>query len=409
MKKNASKKKTTKGRSSKTGIKVPKNTEVVRSIGKLHKEIVHSIKISLKNGIAIGGILEKVKKELGHKNWGPWIKAYLPFSQRTATNYMSLFKHRKEIKTANVSDLQTAYRLISDPEKHHMSKARLENTNRRIKFANKKSNFKNPKNGKYENSVIAGDNYKVMQEMLSNGMARKYSGVVTSNPYNAGFHYSDEFDDDKPYDIYLKETLKPFKLFPKLLRKGARVVYIIGGVVRKKDKSDNSDYNYQIIDDLKAGVKKVAPKLRFLNQIIWDKSGRKNPLNKKWGSFASPKAPMTRSCFENILIWANEEFELENIENTTPDISQKEFEDWSWNVWKIAPYVTPGNPHPCSFPPKLIERVLKFYTYPNDLILDPYSGACITAKICKRLRRRFTCIDLNPNYCEYGAEQLKSA
>ena len=67
---------------------------------------------------------------------------------------------------------------------------------------------------------------------------------------------------------------------------------------------------------LKAGVKKVAPSLRFFNQIIWDKSGRKNPLNIKWGTFANPKAPMTRSCFENILIWAKEEFELDNIEKT---------------------------------------------------------------------------------------------
>ena len=160
---------------------------------------------------------------------------------------------------------------------------------------------------------------------------------------------------------------------------------------------------------MKAGVKKVAPKLRFFNHIIWDKSGRKNPLNIKWGTFANPKAPMTRSCFENILIWANEEFELENNENSTPDITDKEFKDWSWNIWKVAPYVTPGNPHPCSFPPKLIERLIKFYTFPNSRILDPYSGAGITAKVCKSLGRKFTCVDRNPNFCEYGSELVKTA
>ncbi len=401
--------KTKKGGKTVAVIRVPNNNEVVRSIKGLHTEILHSFKMSLKKGIALGEILTKTKKELGHNNWLPWVDKYLPFCSRSATNYRALYSYRKNLKSAKVSDLHSAYKLISEAKNYHRSITREETKKRRRSFADKKSDFKNSKSKKYDGRIIAGDNYKVMKRMLCDGMAGKYSGVVTSPPYNADFHYSDSFDDNKPYDDFLKETLKPFPLYTQLLRKGGRVIYIIGSVTKKKNRNDNGDYNHQIITDLLMGVKKVAPKLRLLNHIIWDKSGKKNPLNNKYGSFCSPKIPLTRCCFENILIWSNEEFELENIEKTKPDITEKEFKEWSWNVWKVAPYSKPGNPHPCSFNPKLIKRILKFYTYKNDLILDPYAGVSTTGVVCKNLGRRYTGIDLNANYCDYGSDLFQSA
>lgn len=109
------------------------------------------------------------------------------------------------------------------------------------------------------------------------------------------------------------------------------------------------------------------------------------------------------------MVWSNKQFELENIENTEPDITPEEFKQWAWSVWSVAAYTKPGNPHPCSYPSKLIERILKFYFWKNDLILDPYAGVSTTGVVCKKLSRRFTGIDLNPNYCQYGSELIKSA
>jgi len=389
--------------------KVPRNKEVVSSIKKLHQEIMNSFRMSLKNGIALGKILTNTKKELGHTNWLPWVEKYLPFSSRSATNYMNLFNWKDEIKSATVTDLQSAYKLISEAKNYHRSETREETKKRRKSFADKKSDFKNSTSKKYDGQVIVGDNYDVMKRMLCHGMAGKYSLVITSPPYNADFHYSSTFDDSKPYDDFLKETLKPFPLYPKLLRKGGRAIYVIGDIVKNKNRDVNGDYNHQIISDIITGVKKVAPSLRLYNNIIWDKSGKKNPLNNKYGTYCNPKSPLTRCCYEHILVWSNEQFELENIEKTKPDITEKQFKEWSWNVWKVAPYSKPGNPHPCSFPTKLIERAIKFYTYPNDLILDPYAGVSTTGIVCKKLGRRYTGIDLNPNYCDYGSELIKSA
>ena len=323
---------------------------------------------------------------------------------------MNLWLYIQEIESERVSDIFEAYRIISNIQHHHRTVTRQAKKKFRKEFANKKSNYKNPQIGEYINKIITGENCTVMKEMLKHGMAGKYTGIITSPPYSADFHYSDNYDDNKPYDDYIKEILKPFKLYPKLLRKGGRVMCVIGSIVKKENRNDNADYNYQLVDDLKAAVKRSVPELRFLNHIIWEKTGMgRNPLNKKWGTFCNPKAPLTRHCNEHILIWSNKKFELENIEKTNPDITEKEFKEWAWSVWSVAPYVSPGNPHPCSFPSKLIERLLKFYTYPNDLILDPYAGVSTTAHVCKKLNRRFTTIEMNPNFCEHASKLLKSA
>ncbi|MHB9070247.1 MAG: DNA methyltransferase [Sedimentisphaerales bacterium] len=387
-------------------ISIPKNDEVVSSIRKLHGEIIQNVKFTLQKGIALGGLLVKTKKLVGHGNWMIWVEKYLPCCSRSVANYINLYEHRGEIKLASLANLNDAYRFLANSKNYHRTKTREATRNFRLEFADKKSNFKNPENGDYIGKIIAGDNCTVMKEMIKNGMSNKYSGIISSPPYNANFVYGKDFNDDKPYDEYLTELLKPFPLYPKLLRTGGRVIYIIGNIVKKENRDDNGDYNYQLIDDLKAGVKRVAPNLRFYNQIIWNKTS-KNPLNNSYGSFANPKSAMTRCCHENILIWSNEQFELENIEKTEPDISAKEFKEWAWSVWSVAPFSKKNNPHFCSFPSMLIERLLKFYFFRNDLILDPYAGSFITGQVCKKLGRRFTGIELNKNYCEYAVEQLK--
>ncbi len=383
--------------------------EVTKQIKKLYRQLVDYYKLSLIDAIEIGRLLKQQKDALGHGKWLPWVEQKLPFCKRSATNYVGLYKNREALKKAKVADLNAAYKVLANHKNQDRDKKRSETRRRRKAFADKHCDFTNPKKVNYINQALVGDNYKTMQKMLKSGLAGKYTAVNTSPGYNADFYYGEGYDDGKPYDMYLNDILKPFPLYTKLLRPGGRVIYIIGSVVKNRERDDNGDYNHQIVTDLINGVKEVAPELRFFNQIIWDKGeSGKDPLNNRHGSFASPKIPMTRCCHEHVLVWANGQFDLENIEGNEPDITEEEFQKWAWSVWTVAPWSKGGNPHPCSFSPKLVERLLKFYTYPNDLILDPYGGVSVTAQVCKKFNRRYTTIELNPNYVEYANELLQS-
>ena len=57
------------------------------------------------------------------------------------------------------------------------------------------------------------------------------------------------------------------------------------------------------------------------------------------------------------------------------------------NVWHIAP-VPPGQlNHPCPFPEEIPYRIISLYSYPGDLVLDPFAGVGTTLKVAEALGR----------------------
>lgn len=88
---------------------------VIDRICNLHLEIEKNLKISLNSAIEIGWLLTEQKKNLPHGEFTAWIKLNMPFSDRTARNYMQLYTNRDKLKTESVSDLAGAYKLLT----HH--------------------------------------------------------------------------------------------------------------------------------------------------------------------------------------------------------------------------------------------------------------------------------------------------
>ena len=57
-------------------------------------------------------------------------------------------------------------------------------------------------------------------------------------------------------------------------------------------------------------------------------------------------------------------------------------------------------PHPARFPAELPEYFIRMLTEPDDFVVDPFGGSCVTGEVCERTDRRWTCIELVPEYCE---------
>ena len=88
----------------------------IEEIIKLHYEICDSLKLTIDKAIQIGRLLIEQKKKLKHGNFLPWIKNNLPFSDRTARNYMKIFENKEKLKMESVSNLNDAYKLL-EPSK----------------------------------------------------------------------------------------------------------------------------------------------------------------------------------------------------------------------------------------------------------------------------------------------------
>lgn len=56
--------------------------------------------------------------------------------------------------------------------------------------------------------------------------------------------------------------------------------------------------------------------------------------------------------------------------------------------------------HPARFPSKLPEYFIKFLTDPGDVILDPFGGSCVTGEVAEKLKRNWTCVELDSGFLQ---------
>lgn len=63
--------------------------------------------------------------------------------------------------------------------------------------------------------------------------------------------------------------------------------------------------------------------------------------------------------------------------------------------------------HPAMFPEKLVERVLKLFSFKNDIILDPFNGVGTTTVVAKKLMRKYVGIDISKEYCKIAEKRTE--
>lgn len=54
--------------------------------------------------------------------------------------------------------------------------------------------------------------------------------------------------------------------------------------------------------------------------------------------------------------------------------------------------------HPARFPPQLPEYFIRFLTEPDDIVLDPFGGSCVTGAVAEVLGRRWVCCEMSEEY-----------
>ena len=64
--------------------------------------------------------------------------------------------------------------------------------------------------------------------------------------------------------------------------------------------------------------------------------------------------------------------------------------------------------HPTEKPLMLWDNLLRIHSNENDLVLDCFSGSGTTAIACHNLKRRFICIEKDPEYWAKSCERLKA-
>jgi len=66
------------------------------------------------------------------------------------------------------------------------------------------------------------------------------------------------------------------------------------------------------------------------------------------------------------------------------------------NIWKITP--AHSDLHPAVFPLELAQKVIRYYSFVGDVVLDPFAGIGTTGAAAASLQRKFVLVENDEKY-----------
>lgn len=271
-------------------------------------------------------------------------------------------------------------------------KNKKENSKKRLAYEYYKKDFKNTNNElnkKFINKIHCADSLDIIKKFPDNCI----DIVLTSPPYNFGINYENT-NDVNIWEDYFNKLFNIFRECVRVLKDSGRIIINVQPMF--------SDYipTHHLISNffLKEG-------LIWKGEIIWEK----NNYNCKyctWGSWKSLSSPYLKYSWEFVEIFCKNSLKKEGDKNNI-DIDSEEFKKWVYGKWSIAPERNMKKyKHDAMFPEELVKRLLKLFSYKNDIVLDPFNGAGTTTKVAKQLNRKFIGIDISEEYCKTAEDRL---
>jgi DNA modification methylase len=240
----------------------------------------------------------------------------------------------------------------------------------------------------YLDKIICGDCLEVMRQ-IPDGTVHL---AITSPPYNLGIDY-DNHNDSLAYENYLKWMREVWLETKRVLVPGGRFALNIAPTSIKDFRPIHHDFSNQL--------REIGMIMR--TEILWYKQtmGRRTA----WGSWKAPSNPHIVPSWEYVLVFCKDSWNLES-DDKEADITSEEFKRFSDGFWYIPPE-TKRRGHPSPFPEELIYRLIKFYTYKNNVVLDMFGGTGTVAVVAQKTGRHFIHIDISQKYCEITEQRLE--
>ena len=87
-------------------------------------------------------------------------------------------------------------------------------------------------------------------------------------------------------------------------------------------------------------------------------------------------------------------------------LSLEGYQEQSKNIWNIRPVAPSENIHPCPFPEELARRVVQYYSYKGDIVLDIFSGSGVTNLAAEKAERRHIGMETEVQYINYSVQKI---
>ena len=245
--------------------------------------------------------------------------------------------------------------------------------------------------------LLEGDSKDTLKS-LNDGIVNL---IFTSPPYYNAREYSDYHS----YASYLEKMKEILLECNRVLEDGRFICINISPVITKRPGRDFESIRYPLHFDFHRIL--IESGFYFIDEIIWIKPEASVPNRN--GGYMQHKTPLAykpNSINESILVYRkNSNFLLDkNINKYKGKISKFEGKYETSNCWYISPRSTKH--HPAVFPEELCNRIIEYYSFENDVIMDPFAGSGTLGRSALKLKRIPILCEKNDSYIKHIKKEI---
>lgn len=251
------------------------------------------------------------------------------------------------------------------------------------------------------NTWINGDCLKELKKMNDESVDM----VITSPPYHNLRVYSND-----PCDLSNCESYEEYYYMLGLVIAECERVLKKGG----KFVMQFEDYNYTLGRDNRRGKESLTGDINKImidngfclwSEICWEKYTPQRAMisdGSLWYRNLKVRDTIIAANFGFVYVYKKSNTgEMERTSGS--DITLSEWADWASGVWKIPNSSVGGAKHMTPFAYELCRRLIKLYSVPGDVILDPFGGSGTVNRAAIENGRNAIGIELSKEF--YNAAQ----
>ncbi|HYN88229.1 MAG TPA: site-specific DNA-methyltransferase [Ardenticatenaceae bacterium] len=252
--------------------------------------------------------------------------------------------------------------------------------------------------------IALGDAEEVLPRLPANSVDL----VFTSPPY---YNARPEYTDFVSYDEYLLKLRTIIRGIHRVLCEGRFFVINVSPVLIRR--TDRSRASKRIAVPFDVHGIFIQEGYDFVDDIIWQKPEGAGWATGRGRRFAADRNPLQYKpvpVTEYVLVYRKRTDKLIdwNI-RAHPDQVQVESSringDYErTNIWQIRHAY--DKRHPAVFPLELATKVVTYYSFRGDVVLDPFAGLGTTGKAAAACGRRFVLIEKEPKYVEIIQDEM---
>ncbi|NJN97180.1 MAG: site-specific DNA-methyltransferase [Anaerolineales bacterium] len=245
-------------------------------------------------------------------------------------------------------------------------------------------------------------------DLLDDTPSESVDLIFTSPPY---FNARPEYSEYELYEQYLFKMRQVIKRCHRVLSEGRFFVINTAPVLLRRASRNQSSKRIAVPFDLHRIF--IEEGYDFIDDIVWVKPEGAGWATGRGRRFAADRNPLQYKAVpvtEYVLVYRKRtdlliDWHIRNHPDRAVVEASKIGDEYErTNIWRIQPNT--NSKHPAAFPRELADKVISYYSFKGDVVLDPFAGSGTVGASAAHLGRRFVLFEINHEYIEFMRQSV---